>query len=123
LSKVSIHDYGCYPPFAEYSFCNGDPESVATLVAAKEVADELHKPLFVGEFGSPACQTLGWGTEACLAYPRAVLKYQASAQVQLSNAWTWCANAGPAGCIEPSLNPATQTIVHALQQANAALKD
>ena len=26
---VSIHDYGCYPPYAEFSFCGGDPTSLA----------------------------------------------------------------------------------------------
>jgi len=62
---VSIHDYGCYPPFAEYSFCDSNA-SIATLEAAKEVADQLGKPLFVGELGSPACVASGWASDECL---------------------------------------------------------
>jgi hypothetical protein len=123
FDMVSIHDYGCYPPFANYSFCDADEESIATLVASKEVADKLEKPLFVGEFGSPACQIEGWGSDACLAYPTALLKYQASAGVQLSNAWTWCANSGMAGnkCIEPRLNPSTSRFVQVLRETNRKL--
>lgn len=111
---VSIHDYGCYPPFAEFSFCNGT--SLATLKAAKEVADSLGKPLFIGEFGSPTCVADGWLTTDCLAYPTKLLEYQASSGIQLSNAWTWCQcpTADPCWCIDNS----TQKIIKLLQATN-----
>ena len=73
---VSAHIYGCYPPFARFSFCDGDNTSIAPLKAAKEVADRLGKPLFVGEFGAPACVKNGWASEECLAFPRKLLQYQ-----------------------------------------------
>lgn len=62
---VSVHDYGCYQPYGEREFCNGDPTSLTALNASKEVADALGKPLFVGEFGSPDCVKGGWNYADC----------------------------------------------------------
>lgn len=114
---VSVHDYGCYPPFAEFAFCEA-PDSLETLSAAKEVADTLQKPLFIGEYGSPASVASGWACPDCLDYPTKVLRYQAASSVQLSNIWTWC---GYDGCVDPSLFPESATIVAEMQQTDAAI--
>ena len=119
---VSVHDYGCYPPFAEFSFCNGDNTSTAPLQAAKEVADEMGKPLFVGEFGSPECNIPGgpgWSSEECLAFPRKLLDYQVQSGIQLSNAWTWCQRKGDGFCINDGKG--SETILSLLQAADKKL--
>jgi hypothetical protein len=121
---VSVHDYGCYPPFAEFSFCDGDNTSIAALQAAKEVADEMGKPLFVGEFGAPACNVAGgagWASDECLAFPRKLLDYQVESGVQLSNAWTWCQEEGSGWCINDGKGP--EKIVALLQAADKKLND
>jgi hypothetical protein len=116
--QVSVHDYGCYPPFAEYSFCP-EPTSTATLVAAKQVADSLGKPLYVGEYGAPPCVSGGWGDGDCPPYPSALLKYQADTKVQLSTLWTWCATGST--CVDPQLNIGSVWAVTAMQITNQAL--
>ena len=121
---VSVHNYGCYPPFAEFSFCDGDHTSIAALQAAKEVADEMGKPLFVGEFGAPACNVAGgtgWDSDECLAFPRKLLDYQVKSGIQLSNAWTWC-QAGAAGwCINDGKG--AEKIVSLLQATDRKLNE
>ena len=111
---VSIHDYGCYPPFAVRPFCNGNSISLAPLHAAKEVADAVGKPLFVGEFGSPDCGKSGWDSNSdCMAYPTALLQYQVRSGIQLSNAWTWC-TATFGWCMDPNFNPSSKDITKLL---------
>ena len=122
FDMVSVHNYGCYPPFAEFSFCNGDNTSIATLQAAKEVADEMGKPLFVGEFGSPACNVAGgagWESDECLAFPRKLLDYQVKSGIQLSNAWTWCQASASGWCINDGQG--AQRILALLQTADKRL--
>jgi hypothetical protein len=119
---VSVHNYGCYPPFAEFSFCNGDHTSIAALQAAKEVADEMGKPLFVGEFGAPACNVAGgagWASDDCLAFPRKLLDYQVKSGIQLSNAWTWCEDGASGWCINDGKGAAK--ILSLLQDADKKL--
>jgi hypothetical protein len=121
---VSVHDYGCYPPFAEFSFCNGDSTSIAALQAAKEVADETGKPLFVGEFGSPACNVAGgagWDSEECLAFPRKLLDYQVKSGIQLSNAWTWCQDDAAGWCINDGKG--AEKVLSLLQATDRKLND
>lgn len=111
---VSIHDYGCYPPFAVRPFCNGNSISLAPLHAAKEVADAVGKPLFVGEFGSPDCGKSGWDSNSdCMAYPTALLQDQVRSGIQLSNAWTWC-TATFGWCMDPNFNPSSKDITKLL---------
>lgn len=117
FDMVSVHDYGCYPPFAAFEFCEA-PDSLETLSAAKEVADELQKPLFVGEYGSPASVANGWACPDCMDYPTKLLQYQAAAGVQLSNIWTWC---GFENCVDPTLFPDSGAIVAAMRKTDASI--
>jgi hypothetical protein len=117
FDMVSVHDYGCYPPYAEFEFCEA-PDSLETLAAAKEVADELRKPLFVGEYGSPASVAKGWSCPDCMDYPTKVLQYQAANKVQLTNIWTWC---GYQGCVDPILFPDSAAIVGEMRTTDAAI--
>ena len=98
-------------------FCEA-PDSLETLSAAKEVADALNKPLFIGEYGSPASVANGWACPDCLDYPKKVLRYQAANKVQLSNIWTWC---GYDGCVDPTLFPNSTAIITAMQQTDAEI--
>jgi hypothetical protein len=44
---VSSHQYGCAPPYGNYSWCGGDPGSTLPLQVFKAVADKLGKPFYV----------------------------------------------------------------------------
>ena len=59
------------PPWEPDASLNDLRKRLAALQAAKEVADEMGKPLFVGEFGAPACNSdaAGAGAVAARATP------------------------------------------------------
>ena len=88
------------------------------MQAAKEVADELRKPLFIGEYGSPASVAKGWACPNCLDYPSKVLQYQADTNVQLSTIWTWC---GYENCVDPTLFPESAAIVAVMRKTDATI--
>jgi hypothetical protein len=120
---VSVHNYGCFPPFAEFEFCDGDNTSIATLVAAKEISDALGKPLFVGELGAPPCLTGEfWQSKNCMAFPKKALDFQVKRGVQLTNMWTWCQCPTPDPCWCINNGTSAQPVANLIAQTNALLR-
>lgn len=93
-------------------------------MAAKEVADEMKKPLFVGELGGEPCNDDGpgggWAKPECRPYPTAALKFAAEAGVQLSNLWTWCTT-DEGWCLDPKVNPPAEWAVELMRETTRKL--